>query len=307
MKKLLGVLMVGAIVSGCVPKSSSSGKAATTTANTTTSTTDPVAMNKSTCKSQGDFYFPIEDCTAVKGANQCSTIVLTINGKAWVCYEKTGTVHTNTTISTTTLGGSVVNNNNDTVTQNHSNALDSGGSTADTDTAVYVTLPNGVFGKGLFAHPDSDHRGCASITSSMRNNAMGGDNGTAVVYANICVSAYQTWDFVRVGSSHNKFTIQNHLSHRCLDVPGNSKSSATALQEWDCNGSPQQVWELTSMPSRAGGTKYQIKGHSSGLCLSWNPKDTRFGDYGIKVETCKMDDRFNTDLFEQQAWALIAD
>ncbi|GAA4885988.1 RICIN domain-containing protein [Kitasatospora terrestris] len=58
--------------------------------------------------------------------------------------------------------------------------------------------------------------------------------------------------------------IRNFSSNRCLTVYGGSISDGAVMNQWDCNGSAAQHWDLS--PGTAGGA-IMING-GSGRCLT---------------------------------------
>jgi hypothetical protein len=58
--------------------------------------------------------------------------------------------------------------------------------------------------------------------------------------------ANQQWKPVALGGGWFKFVARH--SSKCLDVPGQSRTNGTQLQQWDCNGTVAQSFRLVAQP-----------------------------------------------------------
>jgi hypothetical protein len=56
----------------------------------------------------------------------------------------------------------------------------------------------------------------------------------------------QQWMPVPLGNGYYKFVVRN--SGLCLDTPGASTTPGTQLQQWTCNGSTAQAFQLSEQP-----------------------------------------------------------
>ncbi|MEO5878301.1 MAG: RICIN domain-containing protein [Streptosporangiaceae bacterium] len=65
------------------------------------------------------------------------------------------------------------------------------------------------------------------------------------------------------GNLTGAFRLINKNSNRCLDVPSSGLNNGVKLQQYDCDGSSAQDWQLTSV----GGGYYTIKNINSGRCV----------------------------------------
>jgi glucosylceramidase len=56
----------------------------------------------------------------------------------------------------------------------------------------------------------------------------------------------QQWKPVALGGGWFRFVARH--SGKCLDVPGQSRTNGTQLQQWDCNGTVAQSFRLIAQP-----------------------------------------------------------
>jgi hypothetical protein len=56
----------------------------------------------------------------------------------------------------------------------------------------------------------------------------------------------QQWQPVSLGNGYYEFVARH--SGKCLDVPGASTTNGVQLQQWTCNGNPQQAFRLAQQP-----------------------------------------------------------
>src|SRR5262249_51319484 len=56
----------------------------------------------------------------------------------------------------------------------------------------------------------------------------------------------QQWQPVALGNGFFKLVARN--SGKCLDVPGQTRTLGTQLQQWTCNGTVAQAWRLAQQP-----------------------------------------------------------
>ena len=66
--------------------------------------------------------------------------------------------------------------------------------------------------------------------------------------------------------SYTYYRVVARHSGKCLDVAGNSHSNGDNLQQYTCNGGPNQQWRLLFYLSSGGGW-YEIIVASTGKCL----------------------------------------
>ncbi|MCE4557811.1 RICIN domain-containing protein [Pelomonas cellulosilytica] len=79
-------------------------------------------------------------------------------------------------------------------------------------------------------------------------------------------------------------TLQARHSSKCLDVPGFSSSSGTALVQWNCSGGANQQWSFEA----AGGGWSRVKISHSGQCLDIASQSTA-GGVALIQATCNGD------------------
>lgn len=65
------------------------------------------------------------------------------------------------------------------------------------------------------------------------------------------------------GQAEQSGEIQNVNSNKCLDVTSWGRNSGGNVQQWDCNGNANQVWQL----QRVQGGNYAIVNQNSGMVL----------------------------------------
>jgi Ricin-type beta-trefoil lectin domain len=56
----------------------------------------------------------------------------------------------------------------------------------------------------------------------------------------------QGWYMKYKGSSHGwwYYTFENIHTRKCLEVPNGTMDCGAAIQVWDCNGNPTQLWRI---------------------------------------------------------------
>jgi hypothetical protein len=72
------------------------------------------------------------------------------------------------------------------------------------------------------------------------------DNGARTQLWAFAGGANQQWQPVPLGNGYDKLVARH--SGKCLDVPGADTSNGVQLQQWDCDGNPQQAFRLVQQP-----------------------------------------------------------
>jgi hypothetical protein len=68
------------------------------------------------------------------------------------------------------------------------------------------------------------------------------------------------------------YQIKNH-DGKCLDETGGSKKEGVPVQQWSCNGNPQQYWAVIYNDTGFA----LVKNYNSGMCLSVKDNDPNGG------------------------------
>jgi len=80
-------------------------------------------------------------------------------------------------------------------------------------------------------------------------------------------AANQTFQLVPTGSdvasvANGRYALHAAHSNLCLDVPNSSLSNYVQLQQWSCNGTAAQQWDVNYI----GGSRYEVRNVNSGKC-----------------------------------------
>jgi hypothetical protein len=109
----------------------------------------------------------------------------------------------------------------------------------------------------------ASHSGkCAEVVSG------GTANGSLVRQAACTREPKQLWRLRSKASASNLFEVINVPSHRCLDVTGGPQGTqdGNLIELWNCNGTTNQAWSMTSTEVPATRATQVVARHS-GKCL----------------------------------------
>lgn len=94
----------------------------------------------------------------------------------------------------------------------------------------------------------------------------------------------QTWQLVATGGStapvaDGRYLMRVSHSNLCLDVPNSSTANGTNLQQYSCNGTAAQQFDVTYI----GGSRYEVRNVNSGRCVdlysAWTVNGTAVQQY----------------------------
>jgi hypothetical protein len=88
-----------------------------------------------------------------------------------------------------------------------------------------------------------------------------------------CVANAGNQLFTLQAAGNSQYQMVSKLSGKCVEVVGGSKTNGAPIDQWDCNGTPQQLWKLNSV---SGGQ--QIISAVSGKCLDVTGGSTAISD-----------------------------
>jgi hypothetical protein len=88
----------------------------------------------------------------------------------------------------------------------------------------------------------------------------------------------QQWMPVPLGNGYYKFVVRN--SGLCLDTPGASTAAGTQLQQWTCNGSAAQAFQIVGTTLRSP-------------CPQQSPVAPKRNIFGAMVFCARQDGRLN--------------
>jgi hypothetical protein len=153
----------------------------------------------------------------------------------------------------------------------------SGGSKADgalTDIASCSTSTNQVWAIAVPAAATP-----VTMVSKLSGKCMdviGGNNATgngARLDQWSCVAGAGNQQFTLQAAGNSQYQMVSKLSGKCVEVVGGSTSNGAPIDQWDCNGTPQQLWKVSTV---SGGQ--QLVSAVSGKCLDVTGGTTAISD-----------------------------
>ncbi|MGW4701477.1 RICIN domain-containing protein [Streptomyces sp. NPDC004285] len=106
---------------------------------------------------------------------------------------------------------------------------------------------------------------------------------TALAMTTVAAAALGTFATAGPAQAADFYNIEIDLADgKCLDVPNANFSNGVDVQEWSCNGTNAQRWDVVYVSSQY----FQVRVHANpSLCLNnWNSRGTK-GD-PIKLYAC---------------------
>lgn len=119
--------------------------------------------------------------------------------------------------------------------------------------------------KGSYVIQSAGTSKCLDVPSSSRNNAI------TIQQYSCHGQSNQQWRFeLKSGTSERgRYLIKSVSSGKCLDVPNSSSDNAVRIQQYECHGQSNQLWDVSK-----SGNEYIINSASSGktLDIPWGDK-----------------------------------